>query len=146
MKSQKNNKLFISQYETSNIPTGYDLYLFENLDEIPNHSLEQIFISDLLDGYVDRDIYSILNTVISKLKHNGILHIQSLDLEQFCVYMNHRIIGIERKSILYNNRINIQSLSSLCDILIKNSNITILSRKYVNGFEYYIEAKIIHEK
>ena len=144
MKYQKSNsnKLFISLYDTSNIPTGYELCLYANIEEIPAKSLDEIFITDLLDFYSDQQINGIINTLISKLNNNGKLYIQSIDLEQFCIYLVNRGISPQHKYVLFNKKINIQTLSSISTIALSNQSLKCLSRKYVNGFEYYLELQL----
>lgn len=147
MKSPKtHNKLFVSNYDTSNVPTGYDLYHYEKLSEINDKSLDEIFISDILDYYTDNNIPAVLSSLIAKIKHSGKLHIQSIDLEQFCFYLSNKVISTDKKYLLFNNKNNIQTLASLCNILLQNRYLQIISRKYLNGFEYYIELQINHEK
>jgi hypothetical protein len=145
MKSQKNNKnkIFISLFDTSNVPTGYELVLYEDINTIPEKSIQEIFITDLLDYHKDNEINTIIQNISSKLIHTGKLHVQSIDLEQFCIYMVNRVISIDSKYLLFGGKTNIHTLSSIGSIILNaQKEFRCLSRKYINGFEYYLELEL----
>lgn len=144
MKNQENkDKIFLSIYDTNHIPTGYQLCKYDELEKIKDNSLTDIFITDLLDYYTDNQIPNIIESIISKLANNGILHIQSIDLEQFAIYLTHKVIPIEHKKMLFGNKNNIQTLSLISNLIIyKYPNIKILLRQYINGYEYYLKLQV----
>lgn len=144
-----NKKIFISNKRTIELPSDFELILYENIDSINNNSIEEIFIGDLFDCFLDDQIKEIIKTIFTKLIKDGKLHIQSTDIEQLALYLVNKIIPIENKNILYtNNRINIQTMHSLLGLIqqsIDNSSFSILNKKYVNGYHYYIVINKIND-
>lgn len=144
MKSQQkiSNKIFVSNYDTPTYPSGFDLVLYKDVDNIADNSLEEIFITDLLDNFSDKKIPPVLDSLIFKLKDKGCLHIQSLDFEQFNTYIWSRALDITNKNMLYDSRTNIQTMSTIEKMLYNTKNKTkILCKKYINGIEYYFKLE-----
>lgn len=136
------HKIFVSIYDTPNYPSGFDLVLYQDVDNIPDSSVNEIFITDLLDNFPDKKIQLVLDSLIFKLKNNGYLHIQSLDFEQFNACIWTRTLDISNKNMLYDSRNNIQTMSSIEKMLHNIKNTTrILTKKYINGIEYYFKLE-----
>lgn len=135
---QTTNKVFLSHFNTINIPNNYRLQIIKNSQEIDDN-LDEIYIKDIIGMYDDIQIIDFLKEVIDKLKPSGFLHIQDIDIEQLCVYLSYKIIAIGDKSILYaNNRKNIFRLRYILHILKNINNISIKQTNFINGYEFYI--------
>lgn len=143
MKHKKQpSKIFISTYDTPSYPSGFEPVLYKDVDNIPDHSLEEIFLIDLLDNFPDPTLSSVLSSIAIKLKAGGSLHIQSLDFEQFCTYVSLRTIDISAKNLLYETRKNVHTMSIIEKLLNDPKlKLKIVSKKYINGIEYYIKAE-----
>lgn len=141
-KKQQTSKYFISTYDTPNYPTGFELVLYTDADKIADNTLDEIFITDLLDNFADEILPQTLDSLLFKLKVGGIIHIQSLDFEQFNWYVSSRALDISNKNMLYDNRTNIQTMSTIERLLLSSQfKLQIQIKKYINGIEYYLRAE-----
>lgn len=144
----KPNKVFISHYKTIELPSDYTFISSENIHSLENNSVGDIFIGDLFDSMSDDEINKTISEIFSKIEIGGKLHIQSLDIEQFCIYYLNKIVSTEYKNMLYSGgKINIQTMSSMLRLI--NSSLrdkySIFNKKYVNGFNYYIMIEKTNE-
>jgi hypothetical protein len=132
------NKIFLSHYNTINIPNSYDLKIISDIKDLDN-DIDEIYVKDIIGLYDDIQIIDFIKSIVHKLKPNGIMHIQDIDIEQLCVYLSYKIIAIGDKSILYaNNRKNIFHLRFILNILRNMNNISIKQINFINGYEFYI--------
>ena len=139
---KQHNKIFVSTYETPNYPSGFEPVIYQELDNIDDGALDEIFITDLLDNFPDYILSKTLESICYKLKIGGILHIQSLDFEQFNWYVASRALDLNNKNMLYDNRSNVQTMSSIEKLLNDSKiNIKIITKKYMNGIEYYFKIE-----
>lgn len=138
MKPTTKNKIFFSAYDTSNIPSGYALEYINDINNIKNNTIDEIFLKDIIGSYEDDDIIYFFKEIITKLRSKGIIYIQDIDIEQFCLYLSNKAIHINDKYLLYRNRRNIFSLSQILKILKDIDNISIKQINFVNGYEFYI--------
>lgn len=136
MSSKKN--ILISAYESKNIPASFTLVLHKDIETIEKETADQLFLLDLLDSFRDFEIVEVLSEILSKVCVGGKIHIQNIDIDQFCLYFSSRILDFNEKNNLCSGRINIQSMTSLLNIINKNFQCEVLAKKYVNGYEYYL--------
>ena len=136
MSSKKN--ILISAYESKKIPSSFTLVLYKDIETIEKETVDELFLLDLLDWFKESEIILALSEILSKVCAGGKIHIQSIDIDQFCLYFSSRILDFNEKNNLYSGRINIQSMTSLLNIIDKNFQCEVLAKKYINGYEYYI--------
>lgn len=134
------NKIFLHLFKPDFLPVEStyikinDFMNYENL-------FETIIINDLLDYLPYNEITNILNTIIDKLKIGGKLIIQSPDLYKLCCSCAFGDVDMETiKAVLYSNKKSINTIYDL-QTEIKNRNMIIQEQRYVNIFEFYIEAE-----
>lgn len=135
--SKTKNKIFLSAYQTFNIPNGFSLQLVENIKDIQDNTVDEIFIKDIIGIYDDTAIVDFIQKIIDKLKPNGILYIQDIDIEQFCLYIANKAIHLSDKELLYKHRNNIFSISNILKILQAIDTISIQQINFINGYEFY---------
>lgn len=140
MNTQKNNKIFISHYNHINIPNNYDLVLISDLKEIKDNSIKEIFVKDIIGTYTDQDLSRFFIEILSKLEYGGYLNIQDIDLEQFCLYLNRRILPFTEKKLLYYKRNNIFHMHEIVKIINGISEVTITQANFINGYEFFIQV------
>jgi len=136
MASKKN--ILISAYESKKTPSSFTVVLYNDIETIEKETVEELFLLDLLDYFKDSEIVEVLSEILSKVCTGGRIHIQSMDIDQFCLYFSSRILEFNEKNILYSGQKNIQSMTSLLNIIDKNFQCEVLAKKYINGYEYYI--------
>ena len=136
MSSEK--KILISMDESNNIPSSFSVVLYKDIETLEDESLDELFLSNLLDSFKDSEIIGAFGEVFSKVSVRGKIHIQSIDIDQFCLYFSSRILEFDEKNILYSGQKNIQSMAVLLNIIDKHFPCQVLAKKYVNGYEYYL--------
>lgn len=136
MSSEK--KILISMDESNNIPSSFSVVLYKDIETLEDESLDELFLSNLLDSFKDSEIIGAFGEVFSKVSVRGKIHIQSIDIDQFCLYFSSRILEFDEKNILYSGQKNIQSMAVLLKIIDKHFPCQVLAKKYVNGYEYYL--------
>tara|TARA_Y100000385_G_C12982135_1_gene588906 strand:- start:514 stop:939 length:426 start_codon:yes stop_codon:yes gene_type:complete len=116
---------------------------YENIDSLNDHeseSLESVILQDTCDYFVAEDVPVILGKVCSKIKKDGILYIQSLDLKQLCIAVTFDMVAQETiKKVIYPDKKSIHNMGDILQYL-KDQNMKITVKRYINIFEYYIEA------
>ena len=141
------NNLFISNIQNSEIPDAYREINLENfIEEIDESSVDEIFIKDILGNINDHQIIDFLSTIEEKMKINAIIHIQDIDIEQFCLYISNQILPIKMKNLLYNNRNNVWYMQQIVDSIRTIKNLKILQLHYINGYEFYVRAEKINNE
>lgn len=135
------SSIFLSHYPTSNIPSNFTIANPTDINGYKNGSLEQVFVKDIIGIFSDENIKQFFEDIISKIKIDGLLHIQDIDIEQFCIYFSRKILPIHYKSFLYNQRNNIFDLHTLIHILRQIKNIHIVQANFINGYEFYIRLQ-----
>ena len=138
MKTKTVNKVFLSHYHTINIPNNYILEVISDPKAFKLDNIDELFLKDIIGICEDTEIASFLKTAISSLSPKGILHIQDIDIEQFCLYMSQKILPITDKNLLYYNRHNMFYMRYLVQILQGFNNISISQLNFINGYEFYI--------
>lgn len=135
------NIIYLHLYEPTNLPVGIEYVAIDSLNNYDNNSIQEIFITDLLDYYHENLAVKILSSILDKLQPGGKLHIQSTDLYQ----LSHAILSSSidentAKSILYPNKKSIYSMYNIETVLTQN-NLSILEKRYINVCEYFILAQ-----
>ena len=135
-----NETLFTHIYKPEFLSVGM---VFNNITDIDNLAIDSIghmVIQDLLDFYTQEEGLSVLSLIGSKIKPDGTLEIQSIDLGQLGVSIASNEVGVDfAKKLLYSNKKNIFTLYEIVAAL-KALNFTLQNQKYINIFEYYISA------
>lgn len=137
----QNKKIFLHILKPEYLPVGTVYESIQNIDKLSNDFYEQVIINDLLD-YIDyNEASAILDSIINKLeKNNGEIIIQSSDLVRLSAAVMFNDIDIQTaKIVLYSNKKTIYTMSEIENEL-KNRNLEIVEKKYINIFEYYIRA------
>jgi len=141
-KQKKNNNIYVSHYNTIDIPSGFKIVSLSDFDKIKDNTTKEIFIKDIIGGFNDNNIVEFIKRAIDKLTIGGIIYIQDLDIEQISIYLSQKVLPISNKNMLYNNgRKNIFYLRYLLNILNKIPNIELEQVNFVNGYEFLIKAK-----
>jgi hypothetical protein len=138
MTTKTPNNFFLSHYNTINVPNNYTLEIIADPKELKLKNVDQLFLKDIIGIFDDAGLVIFLKSAIDTLAPKGILHIQDIDIEQFCLYISQKVIPIADKNLLYFNRNNIFHMRFLVQILQQFSNITISQLNFVNGYEFYI--------
>lgn len=124
-------------------PSTYKEHLFSELDELNNNSCDSIFLGDLFDYINIDDFMSILNSIIDKVKTNGLIHIQAPDIFQLCWYAARMNLDLSKlRYILYENkRKTSYTFDEMISVLENIENIKITTASYSNGYEYSISVQ-----
>lgn len=137
----KTESIFFHIDKPDMLPVGVK---YENLKELDGHndnSLESIMLQDVLD-YVGYDnIIALLELCFKKNTSNGTISIQGVDLHKISSAITFKEIDDDiAKKILYRNyKRSIHNRNDIVSIL-KSIGYIIDEQKYINIFEYYIEA------
>lgn len=137
----QNKKIFLHIIQPEYLPVGTVYESIQNLDQLENSYYEQIIINDLLDYIGYNEASAILDSIINKLQENlGEIIIQSTDLRQLSSSIMFGDIDIQTaKIVIYDNKKTIYTMSEI-ESELKNRNLKIIEKKYINIFEYYIRA------
>ena len=129
------NNISIYHKDSIEVPNSQNIY-FQNVREIEENSVDNIYLHDCLDFIVIDQHSELLQVMFNKLKPNGMLHIQAPDLKQLAIAMTFDKIKIEiAQLLLYKNRLFLHTANNIKDMLEYNDYI-IMTQKYVNVFEY----------
>lgn len=140
MKTRR-NRLFLSHVETAECPKDYELSSLDDLLSLEKNSLDEIFVKEAIGMVSDNKLYSFIENIISKLKPEGILHLQDIDIEQFCLYITNKVLPVSAKNILYTNRINTWHISQITECLSSMPDLQIKQINFVNGYEFYVQTQ-----
>ena len=126
--------------KTFNNSGEHETINFDQVGQIADSAYLEINISNLLDYAKDRE--SALKIIVSKLRHNGILNIEGLDLLEVSrnLYLGNINVG-EANTLLYKDQL---SCDTLLNIEIKLTNLQCeIIRKRIDNNTYSISAKRI---
>lgn len=140
-KDIQNINIFLHIIKPEFIPVDTVYVSVNDITTYVDGSVDQIIINDLLDYLPYNEITNILDIIFSKLKVSGKLIIQAPDLYKLCSSCAFEDIDIDTvKIVLYGNK---KSIHTAYDIQteIKNRNMIIKEQKFINIFEYYIDAE-----
>lgn len=144
---KKNIALILS--EDCIFPSDYQEVLMDNIEEIADHSCDNLYIGDILDYYPTSEFKNILDIISKKVRvEDGCVHIKSPDLLQACWYASKMNLDVNKlRYILYEtNRKTCYTLDEMVELLNTVEEITILSASYINGYEYQITFNRYEEK
>lgn len=143
-KPTNSNKIFLSHYSTTEIPSNFSLLSLSDLDRTKDGSIEEIFVKDVIGGFSDSHINDFLEIVVKKIKTGGTMYIQDIDIEQLSIYLSHKILPIAQKNLLYaNQRTNVFYMRYIANLLYKMPTISIQQMNFINGYEFFIKIKKI---
>lgn len=137
-----NNKksIFFHVTEQELQPSNSSYEHIDNLNNYESESLESVILQDTCDYFIAEDVPVLLSKICSKIKKNGVLYIQSLDLKQLCIAVTFDMMQTETiKKIIYPDKKSIHNMGDILQYL-KDQDMKITIKKYINIFEYYIEA------
>jgi predicted SAM-dependent methyltransferase len=135
------NKVFLHLFKPEFLPVDTTYISITDVINYDDNIFDIILINDLLDYLPYNEITNILNTIINKLKTKGRLIVQAPDLYKLCSACVFGDIDMETlKMVLYGDK---KSINTIYDIQteIKNRNMIIQEQRYVNIFEYYVDAE-----
>lgn len=136
-----NSAILFHIEKPNSLPIGINFEDIQNIDSYENESIDHILIHDLLDFYTDQHIETLIDLIKNKIKSDGLLTIQSADIKQLGKSIAFDEIDIDLvKQILYPSKKSVHTMYEIEKIL-KTLNMTIVNKKYINLFEYYIVAK-----
>lgn len=125
----------------SSLPIGIIFDYIKNIEAYDNESITNILLQDLLDYYSDDQIEPFIETIKSKLKKDGTITVQSIDIKQLSRAITFDEIGVDlAKQILYPLKRSIHTLYDI-EILFNSIDMKTVNKKYINLFEYYITVK-----
>ena len=135
------NKIFTHIYNPSKLPIGVVFQNFNSLKNNNDSSIQELMVSDMLDFFDYNESDEIMSSLLSKLSDGGTIEIQGSDINQLTISLiNHDITVDDMRQILYPNKKSIRTMQEIQELL-NRFNITIINKKYINVFEYYILAK-----
>jgi hypothetical protein len=135
-----NKKIYLHIIKPEYIPVGSVYKEATNLDNLVDNFYDEIMINDLLDYMNYNEAMSLLDILKQKLANQGSIIIQSVDLKHLASSIVFSDLDIDiAKNILYNHKKTIYILKNI-ESELKNRKLNILAKKYINIFEYYIEA------
>lgn len=123
------------------LPVGIKYEALRDIDNYKDGSINNILLQDILDYMPYDKVIPLVELCIKKLAIGGTISLQGVDLKQLASSITFNEIGLDiAKKILYNNKQSIHTMEDIIKILSAiGCNIT--SKKYINIFEYYIEAQ-----
>lgn len=133
-----NEFIFLHVKKPHSLPVGVVYDNIINIDNYQNDTIENIMITDLLDYYVNDESVGVLQLIHQKLKAGGSIQIQAPDIKQLAVaILSEELSQNDVQDVLYPAK---KSIHSIYDIenMAKDIGATIINKKYINIFEYYI--------
>lgn len=137
------NILYVHQHKPDHLPVGVSYESIDNFLSIDgsNTNVDEVMITDLLDYYPESIFAKVLEEIILKIPTSGKLHIQSVDINLISTSLASGDIDDDlMKSLLYSYRRSIHTMHNIEKLLLQNK-CTILNKKYINMFEYFILAE-----
>jgi len=116
---------------------------YENISKIneyKDNSLESIILQDTCDYLIREDVPVLIKKICGKLISGGKLYIQGSDFKQLCVAVTFDMMPETTiMKVLYPDKKSIHNMGEILKYL-KDNDMSIVLKKYINIFEYYIEA------
>lgn len=136
-----NQQILLHIIKPEYLPVGATYESIQDIDKIKDNFYKQIIINDLLD-YIDyNEASAVLDSILNKLDKHGEVIVQSIDIKHISSAIVFNDIDIQTaKAVLFNGKRTIYSMNEIENEL-KNRNLEIIEKKYINIFEYYIRAK-----
>ena len=135
-----NQKIFLHLIKPTYLPVGFTYESIQNLSNLIDSSYEEIYIGDLLD-YIDyNESMALLDLIKNKLNSGGAIIVQSSDLYALSSAVVFGDIDIQTsKLVIYNEKKSMYTMHEI-ETELKNRQLSIIEKKYINIFEYYIKA------
>lgn len=128
-------------FHPDNLPVGIKYENLDNIYKYADNTIGHLMITDLLDYHVDDECNKIINKISDKLAPKGQLQVQSTDLLQLMLSVSNGTVDeTMAKIILYPHKKSIHSIYDIEKLLLKH-NFTIINKRYINVFEYFIVAQ-----
>lgn len=139
-KNEKQNAIFFHVSEQELSPSESKYENVANIKNYEDNSIDNIILQDTCDYLVANDIKTMIDAMHTKLKNNGKIYLQGSDMKQLCVAVTFDMVAESIiKKVLYPNKKSIHNMGEIIALL-KDSGFKIIVKKYINVFEYYIEA------
>lgn len=136
-----NDTVYVHQYKPESLPVGVTYESIDNFLSIDNSSTKELMITDLLDYYPESVVPNVVTEIIKKIQPGCKIHIQSVDINLISTSLASGDIDDSLvKSLLYSYRRSIHTMYDIEKLLLQNI-CTILNKKYINLFEYFILAE-----
>lgn len=110
---------------------SYILLSIQDIEKIPNGSADEI-ICNCIDSIQFNDRDKLLSLLINKVKINGLVVIQSIDLYIFCKYIINNRISIDQANTIINSSASLSDDLTMEDTINKISGAKILDTLYDN--------------
>lgn len=134
------NSIYLHIENNDFIPIGLTFENITNIDSYENESIDEVYIQDLLDFYEEKNCLPVLSLIVKKLNSGGSIVIQSIDLKQLSIAIAFGEVDQQTaKSVLYPSKKSIHYINDILDML-QSLEMRIEIKKYINIFEYYIQA------
>lgn len=117
---------------------GYSGIEYTNIDNISNDT-KIIYCYDLLDQLTINEQQILLDKIKNKINSSCSIIFQGPDLKMLCDTVSNAKIDCNKTQQILYSRIMIHTIKNIEDILIA-MNFTIIKKKYINIFEYYIQC------
>lgn len=142
MSNTMTNKYYIHTIKPIDSIDGFVFLELQNIDQIPEDTVEAIYIHDLLDYISENSVNKTIRILRSKLKEGGKLYIQGTDIKSASVSMLHGQITTKLfKSMIYGlGKISTYTISDVREILQNINGLKIIAINYINASQYYIEC------
>lgn len=136
----KEEKILFHIIKPDMLPVGIKYEALMDIDKFEKDSISYILLQDLFDYLSHDKILPLLELCMTKLTPNGTISIQATDLKQLASSITFNEIDTNiAKKILYTNKQSIHTMSDIIKLM-NVAGYNIINKKYINIFEYYIEA------
>ncbi len=137
------NNIAILHNEEIQAPDKYKVHTLETYSVLADESCDNIYIGDLMDYISPTTLKEITETIISKLRKGGEIHIKAPDLLQLCWYSSRLNLHLSKtRYVLYgSNKIACYCMDEIILALKNLGTTSVVSATYANGYEYSITAR-----
>jgi predicted nucleic acid-binding Zn ribbon protein len=113
------------------ITDSYILLPIQDIEKIPNGSADEI-ICNCIDSIQFNDRDKLISILINKVKINGLVIIQNIDLYILCKYIMNNTISIDQANTIISSSASLVDDYTMEDMIQKISNAKILDSLYDN--------------
>ena len=141
METQTEQRIYLADDDSYEIPDNFKITNLEDLQSAEEESVNEIFIRSFLGSVSDDKFTEFIQDLLAKIKPDGYIHIQDIDIEQFALYLSNRVLPISSKNVLYSDRNNTFYMGFVIERLRTISNIKIVQTNFINGYEFYVKIQ-----
>lgn len=141
MQTQKEQKIYLAENDSYEAPDNFEIKNLEQLQSMEDESVDEIFVRSFLGSVSDDKFLEFIQDLLKKLKPDGYIHIQDIDIEQFALYLSSRVMPISAKNVLYTDRSNTFDMGFVMQRLRSVSEIKITQTNFINGYEFYVKIQ-----